>query len=119
MDLDSGELAYKVAHELLPPSGETLKRTVHQNGSVYLGRNEFRDILLKVKLSNKEMKLLLKDVVVFRKFAKEGKATIRLSKQNVQFLLSNCPPNKIIAFLKTMAVKLECRKLNKPGVSEK
>ncbi|KAI0238630.1 ATP-dependent DNA helicase PIF1 [Lamellibrachia satsuma] len=119
MELDSGELACTVAHELLAPSGETLKRTVHQKGSVCLGRNEFRDIILKVKLGNKEIKLPLKDVVVFRKFAKEGKATLRLSKQNVQFMLSNCPPNKIMTLLKTLAAKLECRKLEKPGVSER
>ncbi|KAK2177701.1 hypothetical protein NP493_583g01066 [Ridgeia piscesae] len=119
MDPDSNELVCTVAHELLAPSGETLKRTVHQNGSVCLGRNEFRDILLKVKLGNKEMKLPLNNVVVFRKFAKEGKATIKLGKQNVQFMLSNCPPNRIVSFLKTMAAKLECRKLEKSGLSER
>ena len=119
MDPDSCELVCTVAHELLAPSGETLKRTVHQNGSVCLGRNEFRDILLKVKLGNKEMKFPLNNVVVFRKFAREGKATIKLSKQNVQFMLSNCPPNRIVSFLKTMAAKLECKKLEKPGMSDR
>ena len=119
MDIDSGELVCTVAHELLAPSGETLKRTIHQRGSVCLGRNEFRDIILKVKLGNKEIKLSLQDVVVYRKFAKEGKATIRLTKQNVQLMLSNCPPNKIITFLRTLTAKLGCNKLEKTVVSER
>ena len=117
MDIDSGELICTVAHELLASSGETLKRTVHQRGSVCLGRNEFRDIILKVKLGNKEIRLSLQDVVVYRKFAKEGKATIRLTKQNVQFMLSNCPPNKIITFLRTLSAKLACKRLDKTVVS--
>ena len=43
---------------------------------------------------------------IHKKFAKDGKATIRLDNLHLQFLLSNCPPDKLILFLKTLCTKV-------------
>ena len=45
---------------------------------------------------------------VHKKFARDGKATIKLPEKRLQLMLSNCPPDKLIMFLKTMTTKLEC-----------
>lgn len=118
MSFEVDQLHCTVAYEILAASGETIKRTVHRNTTLTLGRNEFRDIMLLMTLKNCDMKFLAKDMTIHKKFAKEGKATIRLCKHNVQFMISNCPPSKLILFLKTLSIKLACDK-DKPGVSSR
>lgn len=48
--------------------------------------------------------MCIREVVVHKKFMKDGKATIRLPDQRLQLLISNCPPDKLAVFLKTLQV---------------
>ena len=50
--------------------------------------------------------MLLLQVGIHKKFAKDGKATVRLGHLRIQFMLSNCPPDKLILFLKTLSTKV-------------
>ena len=52
----------------------------------------------------------IKDVSIHKAFVKVGKATVKLLDQNVQFMLSNCPPDQLIIFLKVISTKLACLK---------
>ncbi|KAK3579156.1 hypothetical protein CHS0354_022179 [Potamilus streckersoni] len=99
-------------------SGNVLKKTVHRDASFSLARNEFRDVILRLNIGKKELRYPLRDVKIHKKFVRDGKATISLPDHNVQFMLSNCPPDKLIMFLKTMHTKLECLK-KKGFVSER
>ena len=55
----------------------------------------------------------MQDVVIHRRFARDGKACIRLPKKCQQIMLSNCPPQQLVSFLKSMAVKIACKKTDK------
>ena len=112
METDHGNLTCAVCVEQTAVSGVTLKKTLFKSASLVLGRNEFREIILKLESGKKALRFNLRETVVHKKFARDGKATIRLPKQNLQLLLSNCPPDKLIMFLKTMSTKLECLKMN-------
>lgn len=118
MDSEVGVLQCSVLCEQLKQSGEVQKKTSHQNATLILGRNEFSDVILKILLNKSEMKYRLCDLIIYKKFAKEGKATIKLKNQNIQFMLSNCPPDKLVMFLKTLTTKVECLKM-KGVVSER
>jgi hypothetical protein len=50
------------------------------------------------------VKLTVKEVLVHKKFIKSGKATIKLPDQRLQLMVSNCPPDQLIAFVKTLQV---------------
>lgn len=97
--------------EELSAKGETLRKMHHKSVTFTLGRNEFRDVILCINFPNKrEMKYIVKDLLVHKKFVKDGKATIKLPTENTQIMVSNCAPDKLIMFLKTMTTKLECLK---------
>lgn len=101
-------------YEELTPKGDTIRKMAHKNTNLSLGRNEFRDVILCINIpSKREMKFILRDLVVHKKFAKDGKATIKIPTENSQVMISNCAPDKLIMFLKTMTTKLEC--LRKKG----
>lgn len=101
-------------YEEFTPKGETLQKVNHKNVTLSLGRNEFRDIVLCINFPNKrEMKYTVRDIQIHKTFAKDGKATIKLPTENAQVMISNCAPDQLIMFLKTMSTKLEC--LRKQG----
>ena len=118
MDTEIGVLSCTVAVEQLGKSGEVQKKTVYKNAVITLGRNEFKDIVVKLAINKRTLSNRIQDLTVHKKFAKEGKATLKLENQKVQYMLSNCPPDKLIMFLKTLTTKLECSKL-KGSVSER
>ena len=113
----AGDLTCTVIQEQLAPTGIVLKKSVHKNITLILGRNEHKDVMLKFDLGKRHCKYRLNEIQLHKKFAKDGKATIKLPKQHTQFLLSNCPPDKLIMFLKIMSTKLELKKGR--GVSDR
>ena len=104
-------LTCTIAMEELSASGTVLKRSVHKNLTLTIGRNEFRDVVLKVEFSKKDLKFELKELTIHKKFAKDGKATIKIPDRKLNLMISNCPPDKLIMFLKTLDTKLQCLKL--------
>ncbi|XP_072172683.1 ATP-dependent DNA helicase PIF1-like [Diadema setosum] len=113
MAMECPELACTVAVEKLNPSGEVTKRTVCRNGNLILGRNEFKDIILRVITGKTSASFPMQDVAIHRRFAQDGKACIRLPRQSLQIMISNSPPHQLLTFLKSLAVKMACRKSDK------
>lgn len=111
MGTELGELFCTVTMEQLAASGESLKKSTHRNALLTLGRNEFKDVILKVELGKRECKYLLREIQLFKNFAKDGKATMKFPAERMQLMVSNCPPDQLIMFLKTMSTKLECLKM--------
>ena len=109
MSVPQGELQCCLTIEQLATNGEVLKRTQYKSTILSLIRNQFRDILLKVNNGKKDMRVNMREFIIHKKFAKDGKATIKLPKQNLQFMLSNCPPDQLIFFLKTLNTKTSCQ----------
>ncbi|XP_061192610.1 ATP-dependent DNA helicase PIF1-like [Saccostrea echinata] len=107
-----------LAVEELSKAGDVQKSSIHKNIFISVGRNEFRDVVLKVELQKKDLKFSLRELRIHKKFAKDGKSTIRIPDKNMNLLISNCPPDKLIYFLKLLSTKFECGRL-KGFISER
>uniref|UniRef100_A0A3Q3EJM5 ATP-dependent DNA helicase PIF1 n=1 Tax=Labrus bergylta TaxID=56723 RepID=A0A3Q3EJM5_9LABR len=80
----------------------------------YLGRNEFQEIILRVHDGKVPQSYRLREFKLFTKFVREGKCTIKLLPENIQVLMSNCPPDKLNLFLKTLSIKHQAWMASKP-----
>ncbi|KAK7476044.1 hypothetical protein BaRGS_00032671 [Batillaria attramentaria] len=67
--------------EEVTPTGSVLKKSQHRNVTLTLGRDEFQEIQLLLDLPKKS--------------------------NGLQLMLSNCPPDKLAIFIKTLQAKLE------------
>ena len=96
--------------EQVGDSGQPLKRTVYKSAMLELGRNELEDVVLKLAHANGKLgPYTIREHAVHKRFVREGKAAIRLVTQRLHLLVSNCPPEQLGVFLKSMAVKLMAR----------
>ncbi|XP_068558735.1 ATP-dependent DNA helicase PIF1 [Cebidichthys violaceus] len=111
---DGAQLQCCVAVEQLNASGQATRRQVIRKASVILGRNEFQEILLRVHDGKVPQTYHLKEFKLFTKFAREGKCTVKLLPENIQVLISNCPPDRLNLFLKTLSIKHQARLSSKP-----
>ncbi|KAM8839588.1 ATP-dependent DNA helicase PIF1 [Synchiropus picturatus] len=101
---DTGaDLQCCVTVEHLNPCGQATRRQVIRKAAVVLGRNEFQEIILRLHDGKVLQSYDLKEFKLFTKFVRDGKCTIKLG--NIQILISNCPPDRLSLFLKTLSVK--------------
>uniref|UniRef100_A0A8C5QKE2 ATP-dependent DNA helicase PIF1 n=1 Tax=Leptobrachium leishanense TaxID=445787 RepID=A0A8C5QKE2_9ANUR len=103
-----------VTIEYLNVSGQTLKRKVIRNALLCLGRNEHRELVLMVNDGKLQQKFVLRTLKLFTRFIQDGKGSIVLSPDNVQLLISNCPSDKLKLFMRTLLIKHEAGKQEKP-----
>lgn len=103
-----------VTLEHLNPSGQATRRQVLRKASVLLGRNEFQEIILRVHDGKVPHSYQLKEFKLFTKFAKDGKCTVKLVPEDIQVLMSNCPPDRLSLFLKTLSIKHQAWRAGKP-----
>ena len=96
--------------EYLKETGEILRSQALKAAVVELGRNELRDIVLRLSHADGELgPFTLREHTVHRRFVKEGKASIVLKTQGIRMLFSNCPPEQLHQFLTRLGVKLTAR----------
>ncbi len=91
--------------------GEIINKRPCKSATLELGRNEVNDVVLKLCNSSGSPvgPFIMKDYSVHKRFLKEGKSTVFLKKQNLRFLISNCPPDHLRAFLSLLTIKLAAR----------
>ncbi|XP_056276388.1 ATP-dependent DNA helicase PIF1 isoform X2 [Pseudoliparis swirei] len=111
---DCAQLQCCVTVEHLNACGQATRRQVIRKASVILGRNEFQDIILRVHDAKVPQNYHLKEFKLFTKFVREGKCTVKLLPENIQLLFSNCPPDRLNLFLKTLSIKHQARMSSKP-----
>eukprot|EP00064_Thunnus_orientalis_P022492 superscaffoldBa00007613_g22690 len=111
---DAAQLQCCVTVEHLNTSGQATRRQVVRKASVILGRNEFQEIILRLHDGKVSQNYNLKDIKLFTKFARDGKCTIKLIPENIQLLISNCPPDRLNVFLKTLSIKHQAWQSGKP-----
>ncbi|XP_042285961.1 ATP-dependent DNA helicase PIF1 isoform X2 [Thunnus maccoyii] len=111
---DAAQLQCCVTVEHLNTSGQATRRQVVRKASVILGRNEFQEIILRLHDGKVSQNYKLKDIKLFTKFARDGKCTIKLIPENIQLLISNCPPDRLNVFLKTLSIKHQAWQSSKP-----
>lgn len=111
---DGAQLQCCVALEQLDASGQATRRQLIRKASVVLGRNEFQEIVLRIHDGKVPQSYRLKEFKLFTKFAKEGKSTVKLVPENIQLLISNCPPDQLGLFLRTLSIKHQAWQVGKP-----
>ncbi|XP_061695214.1 ATP-dependent DNA helicase PIF1 [Syngnathoides biaculeatus] len=103
---DTGaQLQCCVTTEHLNASGQATRRQVIRKASVLLGRNEFQELILRIHDGKVPQNYSLKKFRLFTKFARDGKCTVKLLPENIQVLISNCPPDQLSLFLRTLNIK--------------
>ncbi|XP_069169756.1 ATP-dependent DNA helicase PIF1 isoform X3 [Procambarus clarkii] len=94
-----------VVVETLTALGTIAKSVTHKNIKLILGRNEFRDMIIRIDGPKISLKFPLRNFQLHKRFMKEGKATISLKDLNLNLLIANAPPNQLLVFMKTLAGK--------------
>lgn len=102
-------------------AGHGVQRRVLRRATVTLGRDEFRELVLRVqdvRGGAHENFALRSDFRLFMRFVKDGKCTVNFPQSNAQVLISDCPPDRLKTFLKTLSIKHEASRGTNP-VSER
>lgn len=114
MDSSDSSLTCTVNIEWLNSHGTILRKVTHKAGTLRLIRNGFREMFIEVSATKAApVKLLMKSINVHKKFMAEGKASIVFQDEKCNLYLSNAPPGNLLAFLRTMFVKMTGEK-NEP-----
>ncbi len=96
--------------EHIGETGQVTRRQAFKSVRLDLGRNEVEDVVLKLALPDgKKGPYTIREHVIHKRFVQSGKATIRLLTQGVQILVSNCPPEQLAIFLRSMSIKVASR----------
>lgn len=111
---DPAELQCSVAVERLNPAGQAVRRQVIRKACVTLGRNEFQEMVLRVHDGRAPQNFMLRDFQLFTRFVKDGKCTVKFVRESTQVLVSDCPPDRLKVFLKTLSIKHQASQSNKP-----
>ncbi|KAK0165579.1 hypothetical protein PV328_004083 [Microctonus aethiopoides] len=108
MESDSSYLNCTTNLEWINIQGLTTKKANYKLAGLRLIRNNLRQMFIEVRdnKSNTTVKLVLQNINIFNKFMHEGKATIKLNEERCTILLSNAPSAQLIAFLKTIFIKM-------------
>lgn len=102
---DGAQLQCCVTVEQLNSCGQATRRQVIRKATVILGRNEFQEMVLRLHDGKVPQSYRLKDFRLFTKFVRDGKCTVKLLPENTQLLVSNCPPDQLSLFLRTLSIK--------------
>lgn len=114
-EFEDAELRCRVAVEELSPGGQPRKRQALRTAELSLGRNERRELLLRLQApgpAGRPRCFPLRAARLFTRFAAAGRSTLRLPTHGVpgagavQLLLSDCPPDRLRRFLRTLRLKL-------------
>ncbi|XP_051678297.2 ATP-dependent DNA helicase PIF1 [Oryctolagus cuniculus] len=114
-ECDDAELRCRVAVEELSPGGQPRRRQALRTAELSLGRNERRELMLRLQApgpAGRARCFPLRAARLFTRFAAAGRSTLRLPAAcaprpgTVQLLLSDCPPDRLRRFLRTLRLKL-------------
>uniref|UniRef100_A0A8C3VQV7 ATP-dependent DNA helicase PIF1 n=1 Tax=Catagonus wagneri TaxID=51154 RepID=A0A8C3VQV7_9CETA len=112
---EDAELRCRVAVEELSPGGQPRRRQALRTAELSLGRNERRELMLRLQApgpAGRPRCFPLRAARFFTRFAATGRSTLRFPADGappagaVQLLLSDCPPDRLRRFLRTLRLKL-------------
>ncbi|KAL2101689.1 hypothetical protein ACEWY4_003450 [Coilia grayii] len=109
---DAIQFQCSVTIEYLNSSGLASTSQFLRRVSVTLERNEFQEMVLRLH-DKAPRNFILRDIKLFTRFMKDGKCTIKIL-PDIQVLISDCPPDRLVVFLKTLSIKHLAWKSSKP-----
>lgn len=92
----------------LNAEGVSVRKITYRRATLRLIRSETREMLVEVSTDKAAAaaRLVLRDILVHKKFMSEGKASIKFNREKCMLYLSNAPPGLLMNFLKTLFVKM-------------
>ncbi|XP_008137349.2 ATP-dependent DNA helicase PIF1 [Eptesicus fuscus] len=114
-ECEDAELRCRVAVEELSPGGQPRRRKAVRTAELSLGRNERRELMLRLQApgpAERPRCFPLRAARLFTRFAASGRSTLRLPADGspragaVQLLLSDCAPDRLRRFLRLLRLKL-------------
>lgn len=114
-ECEDGELRCRVTLEELSPGGQARRRQSLRTAELSLGRNERRELMLRLQAPGPPGRprcFPVRAARLFTRFAAAGRSTLRFPADStprasaVQLLLSDCPPDRLRRFLRTLRLKL-------------
>ncbi|MGH0164156.1 UNVERIFIED_CONTAM: hypothetical protein FKN15_074719 [Acipenser sinensis] len=102
---EAAEIQCCTTVERLNSADQATKRQAIRRAVVVLGRNELREMILRVHDGKVHQSFILREFQLFTRIALDGKSTIKLVPDNIQVLISDCPPDRLNIFLKTLSIK--------------
>ncbi|XP_015996556.2 ATP-dependent DNA helicase PIF1 isoform X2 [Rousettus aegyptiacus] len=115
VECEDAELRCRVAVEELSPGGQPRRRQALRTAELSLGRNERRELMLRLQgpgQAGRPRCYSLRAARLFTRFAATGRSTLRLPAEGappagaVQLLLSDAPPDRLRRFLRMLRLKL-------------
>ncbi|KAM5338543.1 ATP-dependent DNA helicase PIF1 isoform 2-T2 [Glossophaga mutica] len=114
-ECEDSELRCRVTVEELSPGGQPRRRKALRTAELSLGRNERRELMLRLQApgpAERPRCFPLRSTRLFTRFAASGRSALRVPADGapgagaVQLLLSDCPPDRLRRFLRTLRLKL-------------
>ncbi|XP_035865044.1 ATP-dependent DNA helicase PIF1 [Phyllostomus discolor] len=114
-ECEDSELRCRVTVEELSPGGQPRRRKALRTAELSLGRNERRELMLRLQApgpAERPRCFPLRATRLFTRFAASGRSALRIPADGapgagaVQLLLSDCPPDRLRRFLRTLRLKL-------------
>lgn len=108
MDSDDTVITCAVSIEWLNAQGISVRKIAHKSATLRLIRNDARELFVEVSTEKvpTSARLLLKDIIVHKKFMSEGKASIKFNRDKCMLYASNAPPGLLMNFLRTLFIKM-------------
>lgn len=108
MDADDTSVTCQINIDWLNAQGVSVRKVNHRSATLRLTRSDTREIFAEVSTEKvpTPTRLVLRDIVVHKKFMSEGKASIKFNQARCVLFLSNAPPGLLMNFLKTLFVKM-------------
>jgi len=104
--MENSSICCTLTVEEVSTAGNVATKGTFKNITLTIGRDQFKEMQLRISYPKKESKYAVKELVIHKKFVKEGKATVKLPDHRVHLMMSNCPPDKLVMFLRTLQTKL-------------
>lgn len=108
MEGEGSVITCAISIDWLNTSGVSIRKVSHKLATLRLIRSDTRELFIEVSTEKAPTatKLILKDIVVHKKFMNEGKASIKFNRDKCVLYASNAPPGLLVNFLRTLFVKM-------------
>lgn len=117
MDCDDAVVTCAISIEWLNAQGINMRKVSYKLATLRLIRNDTRELFIEVSAEKapSATRLLLKDVIVHKKFMAEGKASIKFNAAKCMLYASNAPPGLLMNFLRILFIKMTATKGENPA----
>lgn len=112
MHIDDTSVTCQINIDWLNVQGTSVRKVNHRVATLRLIRSDTRELFAEVSTEKIPTltRLVLRDIVVHKKFMSEGKASIQFNQDRCVVFISNAPPGLLMNFLKTLFVKMSANR---------